>query len=115
MMALLLSPLGRAGMVALVLIGAYLGFQAWLSAHDANVLSGYVLLSEKTALQAQLDRERQLRAAAERASTEAAKRAETAARLRSETQAALEARIAADTAEDGAVWTEGDLKWLRAR
>lgn len=114
-MAMLLSPLGKIGMVALVLIGAYFGFRVWLSAHDANVLSGYVLLSEKTALQAQLDRERELRAVAERARDAAAKRADEALRSRSTAQAALDARIAADTAEDGATWTEGDIQWLRAR
>lgn len=54
MIAFLLSPLGKiAGAVAL-LAAAFLGFRVWLSAHDAAVLKGYVLVSEKIAAEAEL-------------------------------------------------------------
>ncbi len=55
MIAFLLSPIGKivgaAGMVALLIAG----FFGWLHFHDKALLAGYVLQSEKVAVQAQLD------------------------------------------------------------
>jgi hypothetical protein len=55
MFAFFLTPIGKLagiGLIALMLVG---GFFSWLHFHDKAILAGYVLLSEKTALQAQLD------------------------------------------------------------
>lgn len=71
-----------------------------------------VARSELTAVQAQLARERQLRLAADTAAREAGIRAYAADRAKAVALARLEAAIAADTGEDGAVWTEGDIRWL---
>ncbi|MBB3965966.1 hypothetical protein [Rhizobium metallidurans] len=59
MIALLATPLGRwAGSIigGLLLIGAAVGvFRWWLHEHDQKLLSGYVLLSEKTAAETERD------------------------------------------------------------
>jgi len=82
----LLSPLGKGVSILLIIAAAYLGFRAWLSAHDANVLSGYVLLSEKTALQAQLDEVTRQRSAAAQSLEEFRKRAAADAALDQKTE-----------------------------
>jgi hypothetical protein len=71
-----------------------------------------VARSELTAARAQLARERELRQAADTAAIHAQLRAHAADRAKAEAQARLDALIAADTSEDGATWTEGDLRWL---
>ncbi|WP_299864355.1 hypothetical protein [uncultured Hoeflea sp.] len=64
------------------------------------------------AVEAQLERERVFRRAADNAAREAVVRAHAAERAKDEALADLEDLIAADTGDDGAVWTEGDLQWL---
>jgi hypothetical protein len=71
-----------------------------------------VAKAELAAVKAQLDREREFRRIADRALVDAARRAEAAEQARNDALADLEARIASDTGEDGAEWTEGDLQWL---
>ncbi|KAA3527037.1 hypothetical protein GOZ96_04665 [Agrobacterium vitis] len=68
---------------------------------------------EKDALQAQLDRERELRAAAEQSATEAAKRADAARMAKDQAMKNYEALISADTSPDGAVWTKEDIEWQK--
>lgn len=67
---------------------------------------------ERDALAAQLAKERQDRLNAEVAATEAKKRADIARMAEQKAQADLDKRILEDTGDDGAVWTEGDLRWL---
>lgn len=71
-----------------------------------------VAKAELAAVKAQLDREREFRRIADQALVDAARRAEAAEQARNEALADLEARIASDTGEEGAEWTEGDLQWL---
>lgn len=71
-----------------------------------------VASAELTAVQAQLEQERAWRRAADTAAVEAHLRAYAADRAKAEAQSRLEALIAADTGEDGAVWTQEDLQWL---
>ncbi|MGM5087517.1 hypothetical protein E0H64_17625 [Rhizobium leguminosarum bv. viciae] len=63
------------------------------------------------ALAAQVAEERRRRLIADLLTTEASERAEAALRAKSEAEAALDARIAADTGEDGGRWTEEDRQW----
>lgn len=66
MLTFLLSPLGKVAGVAVLVLAAFLGFKAWLHSHDSALLSGYVLLSEKTAAEATAkEMERQRNAAAQ--------------------------------------------------
>jgi len=71
-----------------------------------------VAKAELAAVKAQLDREREFRRIADQALANAARRAEAAEQAKNAALAKLEARIASDTGEDGAEWTEGDLEWL---
>lgn len=86
MLAFFLSPLGKVAAVALVVAAAYLGFRWWLHEHDAAILSGYVLVAEKTAAEAKAaEMERQRNAAAQatedhRKRLEAAQASEQAAK-----------------------------------
>ncbi|KQV83219.1 hypothetical protein ASC90_21745 [Rhizobium sp. Root1220] len=65
-MAFLLSPLGKFAGIALIVVAVFLGFRVWLSSHDKAVLSGYVLLAEKTAAEAKAtEMERQRNAASQ--------------------------------------------------
>lgn len=50
--------------------------------------------------------------AADDAAREALIRAHAAERAKDQAMAGLEDLIAADTGDDSAVWTEGDIKWL---
>lgn len=53
---LLTSRLGRIGIGAVIVVGAFFAFKAWLAWHDSNVAAaakqGYVLIAEKTAAEA---------------------------------------------------------------
>lgn len=51
----LLSPLGKVAGVIAILAAAFLGFRLWLHNHDKAVLSGYVLIAEKVAAEAERD------------------------------------------------------------
>lgn len=59
MLAFLATPIGRgvAGFlgVCILLAAMYTTFKLWLHNHDASVRSGYVLLSEKTAAEAEVN------------------------------------------------------------
>ncbi|WP_028747976.1 hypothetical protein [Rhizobium mesoamericanum] len=66
MLAFLVSPLGKLAGAALIVLVAFLGFRIWLASHDKAILSGYVLLSEKTAAEAKAaEIERQRNAASQ--------------------------------------------------
>lgn len=52
MLPFLLSPLGKVAGIAVLVLAAFLGVKVWLHSHDSALLSGYVLLSEKTAAEA---------------------------------------------------------------
>lgn len=54
MIAFLLSPIGKIAGAAALLVAAFFAFRVWLATHDAQVLQGYVLVSEKIAAEAQL-------------------------------------------------------------
>lgn len=65
---LLSSKLGRILLGSTVIVGAFFAFKLWLSAHDSSVASqarsGYVLLAEKTTVEAKAaEIQRQLEAA----------------------------------------------------
>jgi hypothetical protein len=49
MLAFIMSPLGKIVGAALLLVALYGGFRLWLHDHDKQLLSGYVLQSEKDA------------------------------------------------------------------
>jgi multidrug efflux pump subunit AcrA (membrane-fusion protein) len=74
--------------------------------------AGYVQLSEKTALQAQLDRERQETLRAAQLQHQARQRAAVAAAAKKVRDEKLEETIRSDTAP-GSTWTADDDKWLR--
>jgi hypothetical protein len=74
--------------------------------------AGLVARSELTAARAQLERERELRQAADNAAVQARLRAYAADRAKAAAQSKLDEMIAADTGDDGATWTDEDLKWL---
>lgn len=78
----------------------------------ADARAGYVLLSEKIALQAQLDRERKERAIAAQLYTEANRRAEAAQAEKKVAYEKLNQIIKNDNGDDGAVWSDGDVEWL---
>lgn len=74
MIAFLLSPFGKIiGIVGIIAL-AFLGFRVWLAAHDHNVLSGYVLQSEKMTAEAKANEMERQRNAAAQALTENEKR-----------------------------------------
>lgn len=82
MFAFLATPVGKwvgslvgAALLALAIIG---GFRWWLHEHDAAILSGYVLLSEKTAAEAKAAEMERQRNAAAHATEEHRKRLEAA-------------------------------------
>lgn len=76
-------------------------------------LEGYVALSEKTALEAQIAREKRLRAAAEAATAGYQKRASEAEKAKDEADAKIRQMEADDSGEDGARWGADDVEWLR--
>lgn len=91
------------------------GFKIWLSMHDASLLEGYVLQSEKAALETQLtEMERQKNAAA-RSLEEYRKRAVADALTQQKLEAQLEQAIKDDNqnADDGDYrWSDADRLWL---
>ncbi len=54
MLAFIMSPIGKAAGVALLILGIVGGFRWWLHEHDKAVLSGYVWQSEKAASDAEV-------------------------------------------------------------
>lgn len=93
MIAFLLSPLGKIAAAALLLLGLYLGFRVWLHQHDQATLSGYVLLSEKTAAEAKAAEMQRQRDAAAQVNEEDRKRLEAAKAELAKTEINREADI----------------------
>lgn len=91
------------------------GFKIWLSMHDASLLEGYVLQSEKAALESQLtEMERQKNAAAQ-SLEEYRKRAVADAITQQKLEAQLEQAIKDDNqnVDDGDYrWSDADRLWL---
>ncbi len=86
------------------------GFKIWLSMHDASLLEGYVLQSEKAALESQLTEiERQKNAAAQ--SLEEYRRRAVADAL---TQQKLEAQLEQAIKDDNQNVDDGDYRWSDA-
>jgi rubrerythrin len=106
---------GRVLAAVLVILSAYAGFRIWLSAHDDKLLSGYVLQSEKTALQAQLDEMERQKNAAAQSLEEYRKRAVADALIQQKIEAQLEQAIQDDNQnmDDGDYrWSDADRLWL---
>jgi uncharacterized protein YlxW (UPF0749 family) len=94
-----------------IVIAIIAGFKWWLAEHDKSLLAGYVLLSEKTALQAQLNEvERQRNAAAQ--SLEEYRKRSLADEQQSEIDRQRMEKAIADDTGDGAVWSDADRRWL---
>ncbi|MES5044091.1 hypothetical protein ABVB72_02290 [Rhizobium nepotum] len=81
-----------------------------------QALSGYVLSSERDAVQAQLDRERELRTAADQSLATASKRADDATKAKQAAEAEID-RLAEEAAKDANLSrpNESDKKWLSDR
>ncbi|MGV1912094.1 hypothetical protein G6K96_21500 [Agrobacterium vitis] len=83
-----------------------------VSSAVAVATSELVNKAEVTALQAQLDRERELRAAAEQSATEANKRAEAARAAKDKAMADYAAMVAADPDGGESRVTKEDREWI---
>lgn len=79
----------------------------------ADALKGYVLLSEKAAVEAKArELERQINAAAQ-SLEEYRKRAAAAEKVKEEANERLEKLIVEDGGDDGLRWNDADIEWLR--
>lgn len=99
----------------LVVLSLYAGFRIWLHEHDAAILKGYVLLSEKTSAEARANELERQRNAATQALEEYRKRAVADALTQQKLEAQLEEAIRNDNAnpDDGDYrWTRDDERWL---
>ncbi|WP_149898032.1 hypothetical protein [Rhizobium rhizogenes] len=81
-----------------------------------QALSGYVLQSERDALQAKLDREKALREAVDQSLAAATKRADEATKAKQAAEAEID-RMAEEAAKDSTLSrpNESDKKWLSER
>lgn len=107
--------IGRAIALVLIVLSLYGGFRLWLSSHDAAILKGYVLLSEKTAAEARANELERQRNAATQALEEYRKRAVADALTQQKLEAQLEEAIRNDNAnpDDGDYrWSSRDKLWL---
>lgn len=107
--------IGRALAALLVLLLAFAGFRVWLAVHDENLLSGYVLLSEKTAAESLATEMIRQRNAAAQSLEEYRKRAVADALTQQKLEAQLEQAIKDDNqnADDGDYrWSDADRLWL---
>lgn len=107
--------IGRALAALLVLLLAFAGFRVWLAVHDENLLSGYVLLSEKTAAESLATEMIRQRNAAAQSLEEYRKRAVADALTQQKLEAQLEQAINDDNqnADDGDYrWSDADRLWL---
>lgn len=107
--------IGRFLAILIALLVAFAGFRVWLASHDAQLLSGYVLRSEKTAAEALADEMIRQRNAASQALEDYRKRAVADALTQQKLEAQLEQVIKDDNqnADDGDYrWTDGDRLWL---
>ncbi|WP_311273552.1 MULTISPECIES: hypothetical protein [unclassified Rhizobium] len=116
---LLTTKTGRvisAGILLLTaLLLAFVGFRIWLASHDDALLSGYVLLSEKTAAEAKVTELERQRNAAAQAVEEYRKRAMADALTQQKLEAQLEQAIKDDNQniDDGDYrWSDADRLWL---
>jgi hypothetical protein len=96
MLAFLLSPIGKVAGAALFVVAVFLGFRVWLASHDKTVLSGYVLLSEKTAAEATAKEMERQRNAASQALDEFQKRTAADDLIDQQKQATLEQDLKAN-------------------
>ncbi len=107
--------IGRTLAALLVLLLAYAGFRVWLASHDEKLLSGYVLLSEKTAAESLATEMIRQRNAAAQSLEEYRKRAVADALTQQKLEAQLEQAIKDDNqnADDGDYrWSDADRLWL---
>lgn len=106
---------GRAIAAIVVALIAFAGFRIWLSFHDARILNGYVLLSEKTAAESLATEMIRQRNAAAQSLEEYRKRAVADALTQQKLEAQLEQAIKDDNqdADDGDYrWSDADRLWL---
>jgi len=109
------SLLGRIATLIIAVLLVFAGFRLWLSSHDAALLKGYVLLSEKTAAEARAAELERQRNAAAQALEDYRKRAVADALTQQKRQAELEEAIRNDnqTMDDGDYrWSDADRLWL---
>lgn len=109
------SLLGRIATLIIAILLVFSGFRLWLSSHDAALLKGYVLLSEKTAAEARAAELERQRNAAAQALEDYRKRAVADALTQQKRQADLEEAIRNDnqTMDDGDYrWSDADRLWL---
>ena len=107
--------IGRSLAALLVILLAFAGFRVWLAVHDKNLLSGYVLLSEKTAAESLATEMIRQRNAAAQSLEEYRKRAVADALTQQKLEAQLEQAIKDDNqnADDGDYrWSDADRLWL---
>ncbi|MGY5811992.1 hypothetical protein ACXHXG_30370 [Rhizobium sp. LEGMi198b] len=78
-----------------------------------EALQGYVLKSEKKTAEAKADEMERQRNAYAQSYEELRKRANAAKNTREQKDAKLQKSIAEDTGDDGAVYTDDDIKWLQ--
>ncbi|TBN10887.1 hypothetical protein EYC79_18225 [Agrobacterium cavarae] len=113
-----LLPTSLTGRVCALIICVLLsvgGFRLWLSFHDAALLEGYVLLSEKTAAEAKAAEMERQRNAAALALEENRKRALADALIQQQAEAKQEQAIKDDNQnmDDGDYrWSDDDRRWL---
>ncbi|MCI9865798.1 hypothetical protein RHIZ_07580 [Rhizobium skierniewicense] len=105
-----------AGIILIIaFISVFVGFRIWLAAHDDALLTGYVLLSEKTAAEAKVTELERQRNAAALALEEYRKRAVSDALTQQKLEAQLEQAIKDDNqnVDDGDYrWSDADRLWL---
>ncbi len=106
-----------AGVVVGTLLATFLmSLYVWLI-HDPAVASaareGFVMASEKLALQGQIEEMRRQFKVAEAAAASDRVRAEAANREADDAWKRYEAAVAADAGDDGCRVSDGDLDWLR--
>ncbi len=104
------TKIGRVISAGTLLIIAFFGFRVWLAAHDDALLSGYVLLSEKTEAEAKATELERQRNAAALALEEYRKRAVSDALTQQKLEAQLEQAIKDDNQNDD----DGDYRWSDA-
>lgn len=112
---LLTAKIGRVISAGILLLIAFVGFRIWLAAHDDALLTGYVLLSEKTAAEAKAAELERQRNAAALALEEYRKRAVSDALTQQKLEAQLEQAIKDDNqnVDDGDYrWSDADRLWL---
>ena len=109
------SLLARVAALIIAILLAFGGFRLWLASHDAALLKGYVLLSEKTAAEAKAEELERQRNAAAQALEDYRKRAVADALTQQKRQAELEEAIRNDNQkmDDGDYrWSDADRLWL---